>query len=262
MAAQTALETLLKRDRLVVLTGLAATTALSWAYLVKMAQDMRAMSLDMSMDLNAPCNLPWTRSDALMMFLMWTVMMIGMMIPTASPMVLVFAAHSRRQREQQQPYVPAGVFLSGYLLVWTGFSLIATVLQWALHQAALLSMMLESTSPVLGATILIAAGVFQLTPLKHACLRHCRSPLAFFMGRWRPGAVGAVRMGLEHGLYCLGCCWILMALLFVGGVMNLLWIATITVFVLIEKAAPGGTIVGRVCGVCLILAGMAVIGFN
>ncbi|MBI5093303.1 MAG: DUF2182 domain-containing protein [Candidatus Hydrogenedentes bacterium] len=259
MTTYSVLEMTLKRDRLVVLAGLAGATVLSWIYLVKMARDMQAMAVNMGMEMNVPCTMPWSISDTIMMFTMWTIMMVGMMIPTASPMILVFAAYARRQREKNQPYVPAGAFLCGYLIVWTAFSLIATVLQWGLHKAALLSMMLVSTSAVFGGVLLIAAGLFQLTPLKNACLRHCRSPLQFFMGHWRPGVMGALRMGLEHGYYCLGCCWILMALLFVGGVMNLLWVAAITVFVLIEKAAPYGHYVGRVCGACLILAGVYLI---
>ena len=196
MAVDTALESVLKRDRLVVLAGLVGATLVSWIYLVRMARDMHAMAVSMGMDLNIPCTMPWTASDVIMMFTMWTVMMVGMMIPTDSPMVLIFAAHARRQREQNRPYVPAGAFLAGYLIVWTVFSLIATVLQWGLHKAALLSMMLVSTSPIFGGVLLIAAGIFQLTPLKNACLKHCRSPLQFFMQHWRPGVAGALRMGI------------------------------------------------------------------
>jgi predicted metal-binding membrane protein len=190
---------------------------------------------------------------------MWVLMMIGMMVPSAAPMVLVFARYSRQRRDRSQPYTPAGAFLAGYLIVWTLFSLGATTLQWALDRAALLSPMMVSTSPSLGGGILIVAGVFQLTPYKSACLKHCRSPLEFFMKSWRSGVGGALRMGFEHGVYCTGCCWILMCILFVGGVMSLLWIGGITIFVLAEKLAPFGISLARVSGVALILGGTFVV---
>ena len=256
-----ALETVLKRDRLVVLAGLAGVTLVSWVYLVDMARDMAAMSMPMNMgDAVAMTRIrPWTTGDFVMMFTMWAVMMVGMMTPTAAPMVLVFARYNRQQQGTGRPYVSTGAFLTGYLIAWTGFSLVATVLQWALDQAALLSPMMVSTSPLLGGSILIGAGVFQLTPAKNACLAHCRSPLQFFMENWRSGTAGALRMGIEHGVYCLGCCWILMGLLFFGGVMNLLWIATITIFVLAEKALPFGVWVGRVGGVLMAFFGLFII---
>jgi len=186
-------------------------------------------------------------------------MMVAMMVPTAASMILMFAMFNRRRREQQQPYVPTAVFLGGYLLVWTGFSVLATLAQWGLHSAALLSPMMVSTSPILGGIILLAAGIFQWTPLKYACLTYCRSPLGFLMTDWREGSRGAFIMGLKHGSYCTGCCWFLMALLFVAGVMNLLWVATITVFVLIEKIAPRGDMVGRVAGGVLVIAGLVML---
>jgi predicted metal-binding membrane protein len=190
------------------------------------------------------------------MFLMWAVMMVAMMVPTAAPMILIFANVNRKRQEQERPYVPTAVFLSGYLLVWTGFSVLATLAQWGLHEAALLSPMMVSTSSILGGILLLAAGIFQWTPLKYACLKHCRSPLSFLMTDWREGYRGALIMGLKHGSYCTGCCWFLMALLFVAGVMNLLWVATITAFVLVEKAVPRGDLVGRIAGVALCIAGL------
>jgi predicted metal-binding membrane protein len=156
--------------------------------------------------------------------------------------------------------VPTAIFLSGYLLVWTGFSGLATLTQWGFHSAALLSPMMVSTSPLLGGIILLVAGLLQWTPLKYACLTHCRSPLSFLMTDWREGYRGALIMGLRHGSYCTGCCWFLMALLFVAGVMNLLWVATITAFVLIEKIAPRGEVVGRLGGVVLVIAGLMMLG--
>lgn len=271
MTESTPLESILKRDRAIVLVALAGVTAVCWAYLVWMAMMMESMPQVMpeSMPQSMPTTMgdavamtqirSWTATEFVLMFVMWVIMMIGMMVPSASPMVLLFAAYNRKRAEQNQPYVPTAAFLSGYLIAWTGFSLVATILQWALDQAALLSPMMVSTSPLLGGGILIAAGVFQLTPMKDACLRHCRSPMQFVMQNWRNGTGGALRMGLDHGIYCMGCCWILMALLFFGGVMNLLWIAIITIFVLVEKAAPFGLALGRACGVALILGGAFVI---
>jgi len=189
------------------------------------------------------------------MFVMWAVMMAAMMIPSAAPMILMFARVNRERRERQRPYVPTAVFLAGYLTVWTAFSAVATLLQGALLKAALLSPMMVTTSPVLGGGLLLAAGIFQWTPLKRACLDHCRSPLSVILSEWREGTQGAFVMGLRHGAYCAGCCWTLMVLLFVAGVMNLLWVAAIAVFVLTEKAAPQGVWVGRAAGLALIAAG-------
>jgi len=190
---------------------------------------------------------------------MWAVMMVGMMLPAAAPMVLFFATFSRRSREQGHTVAPVGAFVSGYVAVWSAFALAATTLQWALDRAALLSPDMAAISPVLGGAVLIAAGLYQWTPLKDACLGLCRSPVAFLMGRWRPGTGGAFRMGAEHGAYCVGCCWALMALLFVGGVMNLLWVAAITLAVLAEKVAPRGRWIAKMLGAALVLGGVWVL---
>lgn len=254
----TALEAVLKRDRLVVLGGLLGISALAWAYIVYLAWDMRHMR--MATDMAMPRMQMLGVVDLLLLFVMWAVMMVAMMVPTAATMILMFATINRRRREQQQPYVPTTVFLAGYLLVWTGFSALATLAQWGLHNAALLSPMMVSTSPVLGGLLLVAAGVFQWTPLKYTCLTHCRSPLSFLMTDWRDGTRGALRMGVKHGSYCTGCCWCLMALLFVTGVMNLLWVAFIMLFVLVEKLAPRGNLVGRVAGGVLVAAGLIMLG--
>jgi predicted metal-binding membrane protein len=255
---ETAIESILRRDRLVLGASLAVLTLLAWAYLAYLAWDMQHMDMsDPNMDMNMamPTMRAWRTAEYLLMFVMWAVMMIAMMIPSAAPMILMFARVNRERRERQRPYVPTAVFVAGYLAVWSAFSAAATVLQGALHQAALLSPMMVSTSSALGGGLLLAAGVFQWTPLKRACLDHCRSPLSVIMSEWREGPGGAFLMGLRHGAYCTGCCWILMALLFVAGVMNLLWIAMIAVFVLVEKAAPQGQWVGRVAGLALIAAG-------
>jgi predicted metal-binding membrane protein len=240
----------LRRDRAIVLGGLAGVSLLAWAYTAYQAQHMTYM--DMAM----PHVHRWGMWELTLLLVMWVIMMAAMMLPTAAPAILLFAAMSRRHREQRSPLAPTAVFGLGYLLVWTGYSLLATAAQWGLHSAALLSPMMVNTSPVLGGVLLLAAGIFQWTPLKYACLAHCRSPLGFFMTNWREGTSGALLMGLRHGSYCVGCCWVLMALLFVTGVMNLLWVAAMAVFILAEKVLPHGQLVGRVAGGMLVLAGL------
>jgi predicted metal-binding membrane protein len=234
---------LLRGERGVVLLALVGVTAIAWAYLIVARQnmDMAMPGMDDMPDMAMPFAVPWV-------FAMWWVMMLGMMLPSAAPMILTFAALERRKRERGQPYVPTAMFVAGYLIVWGGFSLIATAAQWALQQGALLSPMLGLVSSVLGGVLFILAGLYQFTPLKHVCLRHCRSPFAFVLNHWRDGWVGALRMGAGHGLYCLGCCWVLMALLFAVGVMNLLWVAAIAAFVFAEKLLPGGVWAGRIGG--------------
>jgi len=244
------------RDRIAVLVGLGGVTALAWTYLVLMAQRMGDMGAVGTMDSMALR--PWTATDFGLMFLMWAVMMVGMMVPSATPMALVYAAVARKAARQGTPVAPTFVFVAGYVAVWTLFSLAATVAQWQLERLALLSPMMVSTSPALGGGLLVAAGVYQLTPAKEACLRHCRAPAHFIAEHWRPGVAGALRMGAWHGAYCLGCCWALMGLLFFGGVMNLLWIAAITLFVLAEKILPLRNGAARWTGAAMILAGAGV----
>jgi len=185
--------------------------------------------------------------------------MVAMMLPSATPMLLLFARVNRNERARERPYVPTGIFAAGYLAAWGGFSALAAGVQWGLERLDLLSSMMTTTSYWLGGTILIAAGLWQLTPVKGMCLRHCRSPLSFLTQKWRPGGFGAFRMGLEHGAFCLGCCWFLMGLLFVGGIMNLFWIAGIAVFVLLEKTIPLGHWFGRVAGVVVAVWGVALV---
>lgn len=242
-------ETVLRRDRIVVLSGLALIVALSWAYVSSLASGMRNM--DVGMEMAMPRMQAWGVTDFALTFVMWAVMMVAMMTPSAAPMILMFAGVNRRRQKQQVSYVPASVFLLGYLAVWAAFSVLATAAQWGLHAVSLLSPMMVSTSPVFGGVLLLAAGIYQWTPLKHACLSKCRSPLGFVLNEWREGRWGAFHMGLKHGSYCAGCCWSLMALLFVAGVMNLLWVAAIAGFILLEKAAPGGQRLGKAAGVLL-----------
>src|SRR5918998_2214606 len=244
-------ETVLRRDRIVVLSGLALITALAWAYVSSLASDMQ--NVEMTPEMAMPqMQEAWGATDFALTFVMWAVMMVAMMTPSAAPMILMFAGVNRRRQKQQVPYVLTSVFLLGYLAVWAAFSVLATAAQWGLHAVSLLSPMMVSTSPVLGGILLFTAGVYQWTPLKHACLSKCRSPLGFVLNEWREGRWGALLMGLKHGGYCTGCCWSLMTLLFVAGVMNLLWVAAIAGFVLLEKVAPAGDRWGRVAGVLFI----------
>jgi predicted metal-binding membrane protein len=243
MTTATFTETFLRRDRSVVLAGLGSIVLLSWVYLGYLAWDMATMMdmSDASMGWMAmPAIQPWGAVDYLLMFIMWSVMMFAMMTPSAAPMVLTYTKINRQRQAQLKPVPGTAIFYMGYLLVWTAFSAMATLAQGGLHAATLLSPMMETTSPVLGGIILIAAGVFQFTPLKYACLSHCRTPLGYFMTEWREGKLGALVMGVRHGAFCVGCCWLIMALLFVAGVMNLFWIAVIAAYVLAEKLLPGG----------------------
>jgi predicted metal-binding membrane protein len=247
------------RDRIVISSCLVVLTALAWTYLVHLDRQMSAaMEHDRMMaDMGMTMDMPWSPVDVFFTFAMWAVMMVGMMTPSASPMVLLFAAMQRGRGAQGTPSAVLA-FGAGYLFVWTAFSVGAALAQWALHQAATLSSSMTTSSARLGGVILIAAGVYQLTPWKGACLRHCRSPLGFVMSHWRDGTAGALRMGIEHGTYCLGCCWALMCVLFVVGVMNLVWVAAMTIFVLVEKIGPAGAFIARVAGVAMIAAGVFV----
>src|SRR5271170_2668603 len=263
--SDTALEAVLRRDRAIVIAALAALTALAWADLVWLAQDMAMDGMDMTgfrmipagQGLMMPASAPWQPIEFGYVFAMWVVMMIGMMTPSVAPMILIYARVGRQAAVQGKPFAASGWFAAGYLLTWTAFSLIATAAQWALERAALLTSMMASASYILGAIVLILAGLYQWTPLKEACLSYCRSPLVFIQSqggfRQEPGA--ALALGFRHGIYCIGCCWALMALLFVGGVMNLLWIAALAILVLLEKVVPFGRSIARVAGLAFIAGG-------
>lgn len=263
--ANGALAGLLRRDRVVILAALLALTALAWLYLFRLAGQMATASVPMprmampmpGMAMPMPAAvMPWTPAELALRLAMWWVMMIGMMVPSAAPMILTFAAINQRKRGRGQPFVPTVVFAAGYLIAWGGFSIVATAAQAGLEQAALMPPMTALASPILAGIVLLACGIYQLTPLKAACLRHCRTPLNFVLNHWRDGYGGALRMGLAHGAYCLGCCWLLMALLFVGGVMNLMWAAAIAGFVLLEKLLPFGQWIPRTSGAALVLFGL------
>jgi len=261
--SEAAFEALLRRDRVVGGGALAVLGVAAWLYLFHVAPPMsdRAMS-DLQtmpgMAMAMPARDAWGWMVGALV-VMWAVMMVATMTPAAAPMILMFAAIHRRRAAEGRPAVPTVIFVLGYLVVWTIYSVAAGVVQAALHAAALLSPAMTATSPLLAGGLLVAAGVFQWTPLKRACLAACRSPLSFLMSGWREGRGGALVMGLRHGLYCLGCCWALMALLFVAGVMNLPWVAVIAVAVLVEKVVPSGDLVGRLAGVALIAAGVLLV---
>lgn len=251
-------ESLQKRDRAIIVLGLSGLTVLSWFYTFNSA--LREENGGMGMVMAGPHSHAGDPLNLILMLVMWTVMMIAMMLPSASPLIVLFAAINRAKCNEQGPFVSTGAFLSGYLLAWTAFSALAALVQWGLQTAALLSPLLAIDNPVLGGAVLFAAGAFQWSSLKHACLTRCRTPLGFLMNEWREGARGAFIMGLRHGIYCIGCCWLLMGLLFVTGVMNLLWMAVVTAFVLLEKVVPAGYWVSRIAGILLITGGIWMAG--
>ena len=227
--------------------GLLVASAAAWAFLAWLAFDMDSGFAQLTM----PGSAHWTLASALAILGMWAVMMAAMMLPSTLPTVLTFAQLSLCGGDAAR----AASFVAGYLLVWSAFSVAATAAQWALQAAGWVDPMIVSRSPWLTAVLLLVAGVYQFSPLKQACLSACRSPLGFLLGRWRAGSLGALAMGIEHGAFCLGCCWALMALLFVGGVMNLAWIAALAIAVAIEKLGPAGRSTSTVLGLALLAAG-------
>src|SRR5579871_856252 len=260
-----AIELVLRRDRTVILAALVVITGLAWTYVVWLANDMAMDGMDMTgfrmipagIGLMVPASAPWQPIEFIFMFVMWAVMMIGMMTPSAAPMVLLYARVGRQTMMQGKPFANSNWFFGGYLLAWVAFAFVATIVQWAVQRASLLTPMMESASAIFGGVLLIMAGLYQWTPLKSACLRQCQAPLQFIQrhGGFRRDAKGSLGLGIRHGAYCVGCCWALMALLFVGGVMNLLWIAALAIFVLLEKIIPAGRIIARVVGGVLVAAG-------
>ncbi len=238
-----------RRDRIVIAAALAAITALSWLYMYWQMQPMADMA-----EIMPATFAPWGAADFALNFLFWWAMMPGMMLPSAAPMIMMFAAINRKKRGRAEPYVPTAVFTAGYLGAWGVFGAAATLADWGLERAALISPATGALGPLLAAVVLAAAGLYQLTPLKTACLAHCRSPLDFVLNHWYDGPAGALRMGFEHGLYCLGCCWFLMALMFAAGIMSLVWMAVIAAFVLIEKLFPAGQWIARAGGLAMLAA--------
>lgn len=266
--ATTRTEALLRREQLIIIAGLSAVVALAWGRVIwgggtgMGAISMTSWRLPYAMIMEAtPAH--WTPGYALVMVAMWWTMMIAMMLPSAAPMVLLHAhvsRHAARRAPASTTAAPAAAFTAGYLAIWLCFSIIATGLEWGLERAgAVDGMMMGSVEVWLTGGLLVAAGLYQLSPLKGVCLSHCRAPVAYLSRHWRPGRSGAFLMGVEHGAFCLGCCWALMLLLFAGGVMNLLWIAGLAAVVLVEKLAPFGAWLTPWIGAGLIAAGVAVV---
>ncbi|MCC2688972.1 MAG: putative metal-binding integral rane protein [Rhizobiaceae bacterium] len=261
----TALEGVLRRDRAVILGAVAVVVALAWTYLLSLAGRMGAAHPDMDMSgvmdmpgMLAPAVAGWSAPDFLFVLAMWIVMMIGMMLPSVTPMLLIYAGVARQAQDRGKPFASTGWFAGGYLLAWIGFSLAATSSQWGLERAALLSPVTMTVARPLGGVLLILAGLYQFTPLKAACLSVCQAPLVFIQrhGGFRREPGHSLWLGASHGLYCIGCCWALMTLLFVGGIMNPLWIAALSVFVLIEKIARARRVPSLVSGTAMIAAGL------
>src|SRR5258708_14641112 len=228
MTESLALEHVLRRDRLIVVVGVAGVVALAWVYLVAGA------GMDMSMAAMPMEPMPWSTFYAALLFTMWWVMMIAMMVPSAAPMVLLFTAIKRKQGASVSPSIEAWVFLSGYLLIWAGFSLVAVLAQWGLERAGLLSMAMASTSATLGGVILLAAGLYQFTPVKSACLRYCQSPVLFLSRHWRPGPAGRLGKGLHHGNYFRRSCRFPLAVFFLTGVMSPVRVAGVALYLALE----------------------------
>ena len=234
---------------MLVFGAMAVLAALAWAYTVFLGIQHTSMT---GGGMVMPAMMKWTATDFVFMLVMWAVMMFAMMLPSVTPTVMIFGRVREKREAAGRVFAPTGAFVIGYLLAWVGFSLLATAANWLLHSSGSMSSMMGNVAPEVGGALLIAAGVFQWTPLKNACLDHCRSPMSFLMQHWREGSSGAALMGIHHGAYCLGCCWILMLLLFVLGVMNLPWVAVLTIVVLAEKTLPHGKILSRGLGLLLI----------
>lgn len=250
-----------RRERFVVGASLSGIALLAWAYTIYEAHRMNLSGVCecMRMKMSGPDPSTWPAVTLIPLFLMWAIMMIAMMLPSALPMILTFAAVSRNRQRLGRAYASMSIFLAGYVAIWCAFSAIAALGQWWLHRHALLSSSMAANRAWFAGGLLLAAAIFQFTPLKRACLTHCRGPLEFIMTRWREGNRGAFQMGLEHGAFCTGCCWALMALLFVAGVMNILWIAALTLLVGLEKMLPAQSRVSAISGIALAASGFCLL---
>jgi predicted metal-binding membrane protein len=266
-----ALEAVLRRDRVVVAAALFVLVAMAWAYVLWLAADMEMGGMEMpefrmipaGRGLMMPVTAPWPAIEFAFVFVMWVVMMVAMMTPSAAPMILTHARVGRQAALERKPFAPTSWFAAGYLFAWIGFSLAATLAQWAIERSGWLTSTMAATSPILKGALLVAAGLYQWTPIKDVCLRQCQAPLQFIQryGGFCADATGSLTLGARHGAYCIGCCWVLMALLFVGGVMNVLGIALITIFVLLEKVVPAGRLISRVAGAGFLAGGVWLLGY-
>jgi predicted metal-binding membrane protein len=257
--------TALRRDRMVIVLAVAVLTALTWSYLLWLSADMGMGGMDMTgfrmipsgMGLMVPADMPWRGVEFTCVFVMWTVMMIGMMTPSVAPMLLMYARVGRQTEAQGTPLAPTVWFAAGYFFVWVAFALFARAAQWALERSALLDFTMASTSNILGGLVFVAAGLYQWTRLNYLCLTQCQRPFAFIIGHggYRRDAPGSVILGLRHGAYCVGCCWTLMALLLVGGVMKVLWIVLLALIAFLERVTSMGRLIARLAGIVLIAGG-------
>jgi predicted metal-binding membrane protein len=258
-------KTVLRRDRIVIGFALMLLTALAWSYTLWLSADMDMGGMDMTglrmipsgMGLMIPADMPWRAMEFAFVFVMWTVMMVAMMTPSAAPMFLMYARTGRHSGVPGRPFAATVWFGAGYFLVWIACSLLATLVQWAFERTALLDSAMASTDNVVGGLLFVAAGSYQLTRLKDACLTQCQAPFAFVMrhGGFRRDAPGSLMLGVRHGAYCVGCCWALMALLLVGGAMNVLWIVLLALLILVEKVAPFGRLIAHLAGLVLVAGG-------
>lgn len=256
-------------DRWIILAGLIAVVIAAWVYLLTIGRGLSSDigsgstggSGSMSGTMGSMSSMSdvhsWSLGESGLMLSMWMVMMVAMMLPSAVPMTLIYAAVARKAARDARPVAPTFVFVAGYIAVWCVFSVMATAAEYGLDRLALLSPAMVISSPRIGGILLIAAGVYELTPVKNACLAHCRAPAHFISRHWRHGSLGAAYTGMRLGVYCLGCCWVLMALLFAGGVMSLLWIAGLAAFVLAEKTVPLAALGQRLAAAALVLVGVA-----
>ena len=259
MNQKSSIELLIQRDRLWIALGLVGAILLAWVYLLRESAAMDAMAAEArrhaAMGMTGMTMRAWGAADWLGLFAMWAVMMVGMMLPSAAPVIMLVLGAYRR-RGDAHARLAAVAFIGGYVIVWTTFSAVAALGQLELHRTALLSDDLRLHSVVVSGMLLVIAGVYQWLPVKNRCLVHCQAPLAFLTQRWRPGVRGGFAMGASHGAFCVGCCWLLMTLLFVLGVMNLFWIAVLAAIVLLEKLTRHGLIAGRVVGVAAVVWGV------
>ena len=261
----TAFGTLIQRDRILVALALTLLIAVTWSYLLWLSVDMGMVGRDMTgfrmiptgMGLMAPAHAPWRAMEFVLAFAMWAAMMVGMMAPSAMPMIFMYARVGRHAESQHTPLVPTVWFATGYFLIWVAFALLATLVHWALERGAMLDAAMTSTNNILGGLLFVAAGSYQWTRLKDACLTQCQMPFAFVMrhGGFRRDAPGSVLLGLRYGAYCVGCCGPLMALLFVDGVMNPLWIVLLALLVIMEKVTPFGRQIAVIGGIVLVAVG-------
>lgn len=244
---------MIARENLLILLALIVLSALAWAGTVYQAGDMGVGMFTCSMTMGTPFSI----SNALLYVVLWGVMMVAMMLPAMTPIVGLFRAIARRKQEQGLPFTPVWMFIAGYFALWTLTGSIGYAADLAIQSLPERLPALRTYSMIIGGVTLIGAGIYQLTPLKYLCLLQCRSPMGFLLTSWRDGHAGALRMGIQHGAYCLGCCWSLMVVLFVVGTMNLVWMGILSAVIFVEKIVPHGVEMGKATGVGLIVLGLA-----